>query len=81
MFVEGIFDGTAVKPLEPLNLNPNQRVFIQIPKKDFSLTEQKKINEKIDALDGIFGMLNSDEEKIYDAVLSNRLNFKERVSL
>ena len=31
MVVEGIFDGTAVRPLEPLELEPNQSVFIDIP--------------------------------------------------
>lgn len=78
MFVEGIFDGTAVKPLKPLLLEPNRRVFIEIQKKDLSSEEQQAINEKIDALDCIFGMLSPDEEKIYDDVVSNRLNFKER---
>lgn len=81
MFVEGIFDGTAVKPLEPIMLEPNQRVFIEIPPKNFSSKKQQLINEKIDALDGIFNMLNSDEEKIYDEVVSSRLNFKERNTL
>ena len=81
MFVEGVFDGTAVRPLEPLNLQPNQRVFIDIPKRYFSQEERKKINEKIEAVNGIFGMLSPDEEKIFDKVISDRLNFHERVTL
>ena len=79
MFVEGIFDGTAVRPLEPLELKPNQRVFIEIPKKSFSPSEQQRIDEKISALDDIFGMLTPEEEKLYDKVCAKRLNFKERV--
>ncbi|MBO4508330.1 MAG: hypothetical protein J5747_06790 [Spirochaetaceae bacterium] len=81
MLVEGIFDGTAVRPLEPLELEPNQRVFIEIPKKKFSPTEQQKIDEKIAAIDDIFGMLTPEEEKVYDDVVSKRMNFKERVTI
>ncbi|MBR6296626.1 MAG: hypothetical protein VZR56_06280 [Treponema sp.] len=80
MIVEGIFDGSAVRPLEPLALELNQRVFIEIPKTKFSSTEQRKINEKIAALDDIFGMLTPEEEKTYDSVISNKMSFKERVT-
>ncbi len=72
MVVEGIFDGTAVRPLEPLELEPNQRVFIDIP---------QKIDEKIAAIDDIFGMLTPEEEKIYDETVSKKLNFNERITV
>lgn len=81
MLVEGIFDGTAVRPLQPLNLKPNQHVFIDIPKKPFSEQEEQQINEKLAALDDIFGMLTPEEEKIYDKTLSHRLNFANRIEL
>ncbi len=81
MVVEGIFDGTAVRPLEPLELEPNQRVFIDIPQKKFSALEQQKIDEKIAAIDDIFGMLTPEEEKIYDETVSKKLNFNDRITV
>ena len=81
MFVEGVFDGTAVRQLKSLDLLPNQRVFIDIPTRKISQEEQQKINEKIEAVNGIFGMLSPTEEKIFDEVIADRLNFHERVTL
>lgn len=42
MTIEGYFDGTAVKPLEPVNLKPQQKVYIQIPEQ----TENKKSKQE-----------------------------------
>lgn len=81
MLVEGIFDGTAVRPLEPLDLQPNQRVFIEIPKISFSKQKEEEIREKLAALDSIFGMLSPEEEKVYDEALSHRLNFTDEINL
>lgn len=41
MTVEGYFDGTAVRTLEPVDLKPNQKVFIQIPEQKKQMTKEK----------------------------------------
>ena len=40
MVIEGYFDGTAVRTLEPVDLKPQQKVFIHVPETD--LPESKK---------------------------------------
>ncbi len=42
MTIEGYFDGTAVRPLEPVDLKPQQKVFIQVPEKQETPEERKK---------------------------------------
>ena len=42
MTIEGYFDGTAVRPLEPVNLKPQQKVFIDIPEQKETAEERKK---------------------------------------
>lgn len=42
MTIEGYFDGTAVRPLEPVNLKPQQKVFIDIPEPQDETAERKK---------------------------------------
>lgn len=42
MIIEGYFDGTAVRPLEPVDLKPQQKVFIDIPEPQESAEERKK---------------------------------------
>lgn len=43
MTIEGYFDGTAVRPLVPLHLKPQQKVFIHIPDSDFSDAKRERI--------------------------------------
>ena len=33
MKIAAYFDGTAVRPLQPIDLEPNQKVYINIPRK------------------------------------------------
>ena len=42
MTIEGYFDGTAVRPLEPVDLKPQQKVFIDIPEPQDEVAERKK---------------------------------------
>lgn len=42
MTIEGYFDGTAVRPLEPVDLKPQQKVFIQVPERQETREERKK---------------------------------------
>ena len=42
MTIEGYFDGTAVRLLEPVDLKPQQKVFIDIPEPQESAEERKK---------------------------------------
>lgn len=42
MTIEGYFDGTAVRPLEPVDLKPQQKVFIDIPEPQDEIAERKK---------------------------------------
>lgn len=42
MTIEGYFDGTAVRPLEPVDLKPQQKVFIDIPEPQDETAERKK---------------------------------------
>ena len=42
MTIEGYFDGTAVRPLEPVDLKPQQKVFIDIPEPQGEVDGRKK---------------------------------------
>lgn len=66
MTIEGYFDGTAVRPLEPVSLKVNQRVFINVLENDSVDIEKKQIQDKIDALHSIFGILSEEEAKAVD---------------
>ena len=53
MTIEGYFDGTVVRSLEPLHLKPQQKVFIHIPNSDFSDAKKERIEsgKKVAAVD------------------------------
>ena len=63
MTIEGYFDGTAVRTLEPVDLKPNQRVFISVLDNDYSDSKKQRIQEKLDSIKSVYGMLSSDESK------------------
>ncbi len=65
MTVEAYFDGTSVRPLEPVDLKPQQKVFIYIPNMDFSKEQNIQIQKKLDAIHSVFGMLSDDEAQVY----------------
>ena len=61
MTIEGYFDGTAVRPLEPVDLKPNQRVFISVFDNDYSDLKKQRIQDKLDTIHSVFGMLSPEE--------------------
>ena len=76
MTVEGYFDGTAVRVLEPVDLKVNQRVYINIPEEEEStLDRQLKVLRKIN------GLLDKGEAEKFDEVISRRVNLRERIAL
>ncbi|MBQ7539474.1 hypothetical protein [Treponema sp.] len=70
MTIEGYFDGTAVRPLEPVHLKPQQKVFIHIPNSDFSEAKIERIQNKLEAIHSVFGMLSEEES----SALSDSIN-------
>lgn len=46
MTIEGYFDGTAVRTLEPVDLKPNQRVFISVLDNDYSDSKKTAYSRK-----------------------------------
>lgn len=77
MVIEGYFDGTAVRTLEPVDLKPQQKVFIHVPESDFSESKNSRIQKKLDAIHSVFDMLSEEEAKAVDNSISAGLKFKE----
>lgn len=77
MTIEAYFDGTAVRPLEEVSLEPNQKVFINIPEKTeyVSRAETATLEEKLEALNAVCGMLTPEEAEVFDEVISHKVNF------
>ena len=63
MIIEGYFDATAVRTLEPVDLKPNQRVFISVLDNDYSDSKKQRIQEKLDSINSVYGMLSPEESK------------------
>ena len=77
MTIEGYFDGTAVRPLEPLKLKPQQKVFIHIPNSDFSDAKRERIESKLEAFQSVFGMLSEEEATAVNDSIKSSIKFKE----
>ena len=77
MVIEGYFDGTAVRTLEPVDLKPQQKVFIHVPDSDFSESKNSRIQKKLDAIHSVIDMLSEEEAKAVDTSISAGLKFKE----
>lgn len=77
MTIEGYFDGTAVRTIEPLNLKPQQKVFIHIPNSDFSDAKKERIESKLEAFHSVFGMLSEEEAAAMDNSIKAGLKFKD----
>lgn len=77
MTVEGYFDGTAVRTLEPVDLKPNQKVFIQIPK-DVTIinTDEERKKRQKAAIEALSNLLTKEEADELDKSLSQHLKFK-----
>ena len=80
MTVQGYFDGNAVRPLEKVDLKVNQRVFINIPEYDYeSEAKNVRIQEKLDALHSVFGMLSSKEVAAVGKSIERGIKLREVV--
>ena len=78
MTVQGYFDGTAVRPLEPVHLKVNQRVYINIPENDYEIEKRNaRIQEKLDALHSVFGMLSPEESAAVDESIKRGIQLRE----
>lgn len=77
MTIEGYFDGTAVRPLEPIDLKPQQKVFIHIPNADFTEDQNRRVQKKLDAIHSVFGMLSDDEAKAVDESISTGIKLSD----
>lgn len=67
MTIEGYFDGTAVKPIEKVNWQQNQKVFITLV--------DDELQKKLDALNDSFGILTEEEGKLLDESISRGIKF------
>ena len=76
MMVQGYFDGTAVRTIEPVNLEVNQTVYISIPSRKFSSDKEKQIQKQLAALDDVCGMLSEDESKAVEESITRGIHFK-----
>lgn len=78
MTIEGYFDGTAVRPLEPVELKVNQRVFINVPAKnsDDESDEDRKIRQR-NAINSLFGLLTKEEARLLDESIQQGIKLKE----
>ncbi|MBR0495721.1 MAG: hypothetical protein IJJ71_06075 [Treponema sp.] len=77
MTIEGYFDGTAVRPLEPVHLKPQQKVFIHIPNSDFSDAKRERIESKLEAFHSVFGMLSEEEATAVNDSIKSGIKFKD----
>jgi len=77
MTIEGYFDGTAVRTLEPVDLKPNQRVFISVLDNSYSDSKKQRIQQKLDSINSVYGMLSSEESEAVDESIHTGIKFGE----
>ena len=63
MTIEGYFDGTAVRTLEPVDLKPNQRVLSAFWTMIILTQKKQRIQENLDSINSVYGMLAPEESK------------------
>lgn len=66
MTIQGYFDGTAVRPIEPLQIPLNQKVYIHIP----SRQDEQRIEQQLKAIHQLNGLLSDNEAQKFDEVIS-----------
>ena len=71
MVVEGVFDGTAVRPLETCHILPNQKVFISIPEYNMQNNDKKTLKNQIDAINAVCGILTKEEADAVDQSIAD----------
>ena len=77
MVVEGVFDGTAVRPLETCHILPNQKVFISIPEYNMQNNDKKTLKNQIDAINAICGILTKEEADAVDQSIADGIKMGE----
>ena len=74
MTIEGYFDGTAVRTLEPVDLKPNQRVLSAFWTMIILTQKKQRIQENLDSINSVYGMLSPEESKaVEDSVHAGML--------
>ena len=63
MTIEGYFDGTAVRTLEPVDLKPNQWVLSAFWTMIILTQKKQRIQENLDSINSVYGMLSPEESK------------------
>lgn len=63
MIIEGYFDGTAVRTLEPVDLKPNQWVLSAFWTMIILTQKKQRIQENLDSINSVYGMLSPEESK------------------
>lgn len=81
MTIEGYFDGTTVRTLEPVELKPNQRVFISVLDKDYFDSKKIRVQEKLDSINSVYGMLSPDETKVVEDSIHARIKFGDIITI
>lgn len=92
MTIQGYFDGTAVHTLEPLDLEPNQTVFINVPSREASTEEKiaalnalceagaeyerERIALQKQAVSDLFNLLSDEEVAAFGKAMEEPLIFK-----
>ena len=64
MTIEGYFDGTAVRTLEPVDLKPNQRVLSAFWTMIILTQKKQRIQENLDSINSVYGMLSPDRKSV-----------------
>ena len=66
MVVKGYFDGNVIRVPIHSSLPMEHKVFITVPKKEFSEAEEKQRFSVVDAIDAASGMLTEEEAVALD---------------
>lgn len=74
MTVEAYYDGNAVRPVKPLVLEKDQRVFITVPDKESEImADDHRMKRQLAALEVLGGLLDDEEIKEFDKAMQRRL--------
>lgn len=74
MTVEAYYDGNAVRPVKPLVLEKDQRVFITVPDKESDvMADDHRMKRQLAALEVLGGLLDDEEIKEFDKAMQRRL--------
>lgn len=77
MTIEGYFDRTSVRTIEPVDLKPNQKVFTSVLDNDLSDSKKQSIQEKQGSINSVYGMFFSEESKaVEDSIHTGIKNLK-----